>query len=266
MYTMHNPVAFVDPSGLSALGTALFLIGGAAILGGGIDAAAQVATSRGNTTINMRSVAGSAAGSAAVTGLMMVPGSRGVKLGFWGTAAWVGASGGVGYNVNHFVSGTNPTVQGNIHAVMGSATMGIVGWGCINRVPAAPPSMGRFTGNWNALNADERIIARDLMKRGGNVHANPRSNAHGVKTPDFRVNGVYTELKTLHGNSLNTPVKRIREGFEQGAQTVIIDGRRTSLTSQQAFDSINRAAGSIPGGLPGEVEIWIREGIVFRRR
>lgn len=33
------------------------------------------------------------------------------------------------------------------------------------------------------------------------------------------------ELKTLHANNINTAVTRIQDGFEQGAQGVIIDAR-----------------------------------------
>ena len=65
------------------------------------------------------------------------------------------------------------------------------------------------------------------------------------------VDGVKTELKTLNGSSLNTPVTRIQDGFEQGAQTVIIDGRKTGLTLEQADTVINRALGKYGGTLPG---------------
>ena len=33
------------------------------------------------------------------------------------------------------------------------------------------------------------------------------------------------ELKTLHANNINTAVTRIQDGFEQGAQGIIIDAR-----------------------------------------
>ena len=77
------------------------------------------------------------------------------------------------------------------------------------------------------------------------------------------VNGVKTELKTLNGTSLNTPVKRITEGFEQGASTVIVDGRKTGITMQDAETIVNRVIGKL-GELPGSVEIWTNEGIFVR--
>ena len=82
--------------------------------------------------------------------------------------------------------------------------------------------------------------------------------------PDFFVNGVKTELKTLNGTSLNTPVKRIQEGFEQGALTVIVDGRKTGITMQEAESTVRRVVGKL-GKLPGTVEIWTKEGILRRR-
>jgi len=60
-------------------------------------------------------------------------------------------------------------------------------------------------------------VIEDLLNQGRNVEIIPRSNVQGVSTSDFRVNGVLTELKTLTGTSLNTPVTRIQYGFQQGA-------------------------------------------------
>lgn len=82
--------------------------------------------------------------------------------------------------------------------------------------------------------------------------------------PDYYVNGVKTELKTLNGNSLNTPVTRIQDGFKQGAESVIIDARKTSITTEQAALIIDRAAGVYGGKLPGTVEIWTTGGKVIQ--
>ena len=106
---------------------------------------------------------------------------------------------------------------------------------------------GTLTGKLDGLKPDERSMVEDLLNSGKNVEIIPRSNIPNDKTPDFFVNGVKTELKTLNGTSLNTPVTRIQDGFEQGAQTVI-----------------NRALGKYGGTLPGGVEIWTNEGILRR--
>lgn len=73
------------------------------------------------------------------------------------------------------------------------------------------------------------------------------------------------ELKTLIGTSLNTPVTRIQDGFKQGAEAVIIDGRNTGFTVDNANTVIERVLGKYGGELPGTVEIWTVEGIIRRQ-
>ena len=123
---------------------------------------------------------------------------------------------------------------------------------------------GILIGKLDGLKPDERSMVEDLLNLGKDVEIIPRSNIPNDKTPDFFVDGVKTELKTLNGSSLNTPVTRIQDGFEQGAQTVIIDGRKTELTLEQADTVINRALRKYGGTLPGKVEIWTNEGILRR--
>ena len=122
---------------------------------------------------------------------------------------------------------------------------------------------GRLIGKLDGLTSDERQMIQDLLSSGKDVEIIPRSSEQGVKTPDFLVDGVKTELKTLNGTSLNTPVKRILEGFEQGAETVIIDARKTGITMQEAEKIIDRVIGKL-GKLPGTIEIWTNEGIFVR--
>lgn len=78
------------------------------------------------------------------------------------------------------------------------------------------------------------------------------------------MNGITTELKTITGNSLNTPVTRIREAFQQGASQGIIDARVTKSTNSQANESLSRAGGSFCGELPGWAEIWPADGMGWR--
>ena len=72
---------------------------------------------------------------------------------------------------------------------------------------------GTLTGKLDKLTADERKIVEDLLSSGKNIEIILESNIDRVKTPDFLVDGIKTELKTLNGTSLGTPVKRIVEGF-----------------------------------------------------
>lgn len=117
----------------------------------------------------------------------------------------------------------------------------------------------------DGLTSAERKVVNDLLSQGKNVEIIPRSNVQGVSTPDFIINGVKTELKTLNGTSLNTPVTRITDVFKQGADAVIIDARNVGITAEQANQILNRAAGTYQNKvLPGQVEIWTVDGIIRR--
>ena len=123
---------------------------------------------------------------------------------------------------------------------------------------------GTLTGKLDGLTANERAIVEELLASGKDVEIIPRSSLQNIKTPDFLVDGVRTELKILEGSSLNTPVTRIQKGFKQGAEVVIIDGRNTGVTLNEANTIINRALGTYGGKLPGIVEIWTTDGIIRR--
>lgn len=123
---------------------------------------------------------------------------------------------------------------------------------------------GILTGKLDGLTTVARTMIDDLLNAGNNVEIIPRSNIPGNKTPDFLVNDVKTELKTLTGTSLNTPVTRIQDGYKKGTEAVIIDGRNTGLILNDANTVIERALGKYGGELPGIVEIWTAEGIIGR--
>lgn len=52
--------------------------------------------------------------------------------------------------------------------------------------------------------------------------------------------------------------------LSKGQKPVIIDGRNTGLTIDNANTVIERAVGKHGGELPGTVEIWTIEGIIRR--
>ena len=125
---------------------------------------------------------------------------------------------------------------------------------------------GSLIGSLDDLSQDERKMVNDLLNQGKNVEIIPRSDVQGVKTPDFRVDGVLTELKTLNGTSLNTPVSKIQKAFNQGASTVIVDGRGTGITIEQANGVLSRIDGIYKENIPGLIEIWTNDGIVYGGR
>ncbi|SCM83031.1 conserved hypothetical protein [uncultured Sporomusa sp.] len=118
-----------------------------------------------------------------------------------------------------------------------------------------------MTGSLEGLTAAEKTVINDLTTVGKNVEIIPKTTA--TKTPDFLVNGVKTELKSLENPNLNTAITRIQKGFKQGAEVVIIDARQAGLTAEQASQVLTRASGTYEGKLlPGKVEIWTVEGII----
>ena len=121
--------------------------------------------------------------------------------------------------------------------------------------------LGKYIGNRNDLTSDEKKVVDDLVSQGKTVESISRNPKD--PTPDFYVDGVKTELKTLHGTSLNTPVTRITDGFEQGAETVILDARLTELTIEQANTVIDRVNGIYQNDIPGRIEIWTQYGTIY---
>jgi hypothetical protein len=120
---------------------------------------------------------------------------------------------------------------------------------------------GILKGSVDGLTVAERKVVGELVSQGKTVEIIPKTTQ--AKTSDFFVDAVKTELKTLQNPNTGTGMKRIQEGFGQGAEKVIIDARESGLTSSQAQEIINRALGKYPGGqLPGHVEIWTGEGII----
>lgn len=131
--------------------------------------------------------------------------------------------------------------------------------------PKGSSKAGIIKGSLDGLKQHERIFVNDLISQGKNVEIIPKGPG---KTPDFFVDCVKTELKTLKPQggeaNLNTAITRIKEGFQQQPEVVILDGRSVSLTKAQAQNVISRTVGTFKesGGVPGKIEIWTIEGVV----
>lgn len=128
---------------------------------------------------------------------------------------------------------------------------------------------GAGTATFYSYNMESEIDAAEIARYEKNssfesssvVKGNLKGSLNKLTTDERTV--VNNLLKTLNGASLNTPVKRITEGFKQGASTIIIDGRKTGITMQEAETVVNRTQGKL-GKLPGTVEIWTNDGIFTR--
>ncbi|MGM0713273.1 hypothetical protein [Brevibacillus parabrevis] len=120
----------------------------------------------------------------------------------------------------------------------------------------------------------ERKVAAYLMMMGQDVTAlNTKNNLgqNGTRTPDFLVDGVLTELKTLFGAELNrnTASGQISSGLRQGAQAVIIDAMKYDNVNEfDVFDILYKGFEIYHNNYPDssilantEIQIWTKEGI-----
>lgn len=119
---------------------------------------------------------------------------------------------------------------------------------------------GTLTGSLDGRTLAERQYVEDLLSEGRNVEILKESTIEGVKTADFRVDGVVTELKTLNTLGNNTIKNAIEEAAHQGQQ-IVIDVRHLNISPQAAGREILRAQGNV-GGLSGRVTILTQGGRV----
>lgn len=129
--------------------------------------------------------------------------------------------------------------------------------------PVGPNSgRGNLTGDLNTINPVERNIVQELLDSGRDVELVPRSN---TQTPDFLIDGVPTELKTLERAGRNTLKNAIQSASSQGDQ-ILIDARNVPITSENAMMQIQRAQGSLLNdgrpSLNGRVTVLTQEGSV----
>lgn len=143
-----------------------------------------------------------------------------------GMVYWVRRSDDFRLNIN-LMDEAGDTVQETLQAGMRVGDAGELAGDAIKGSSAV---RGTLTGKLEGLTAAEKTMVNDLLNAGNDVEIIPRSNISGQKTPDFLVNGVKTELKTI-----------------DIANTVI-----------------ERTLGKYGGELPGTVEIWTIEGIIRR--
>jgi hypothetical protein len=124
------------------------------------------------------------------------------------------------------------------------------------------PKPGNLIGNLNEINLTERAMVNELLNQGKNVEIVPRG---ATKTPDFLINGVSTELKTLQIAGKNTLKNAIQDASQQG-QKILIDARNVSIKAENAKQQILRAEGNlIKNGKPslnGRVTILTKNGPV----
>jgi hypothetical protein len=114
---------------------------------------------------------------------------------------------------------------------------------------AAPkPARGKLSGSLDGLTPAERAAVEALLAEGRNVEVVPRTDK---RTPDFKIDGIATELKTISGVAKQTP-----EGLSAAIASRIMDGRgqanhilvsvldQAGMTLEIATRGIRRAYGA----------------------
>lgn len=116
---------------------------------------------------------------------------------------------------------------------------------------------GALTGSLDDLRPAERDMVAELLSQGRNIEIIPRGSS---KTPDFLVNDIPTELKTLVSAGTNTLKNAIQKAAQQGEQ-ILVDARNVPITAEEAAHQIKRAQGNI-SNLEGRVTVLTKDGPV----
>jgi len=110
------------------------------------------------------------------------------------------------------------------------------------------------------MSAEELQVFNELREAGVDIQRLPVSGLPGVKSADFLINGVPTELKTLEAAGPNTLKNAIEKASAQGEQ-VLIDARKVDISASSALSQAQRAQGNI-GGLVGRITVLTKQGPV----
>jgi filamentous hemagglutinin len=107
---------------------------------------------------------------------------------------------------------------------------------------------GALIGSLEELTKGEKGFVEDLLSQGKNVEVVPRGTG---RTPDFKIDGIQQELKTLSGVAKQTPdglstamASRIMDGRGQATQIVVDAKGQAGMTQEIAERGIRRAYGA----------------------
>lgn len=118
---------------------------------------------------------------------------------------------------------------------------------------------GKLVGSLKGLEASERAFVEESLSAGRDVEIIPRQP--GIKTPDFKIDGVITEYKKLEKAGTNTLKNALEAAAEQSSEHILIDARGVAIDAEDAIAQIERAEGNV-GGLKGRVTVLTSAGEV----
>lgn len=131
---------------------------------------------------------------------------------------------------------------------------------------------GTLTGSLDDLTAEERRYAAEQVAAGHDVEIVPRGAG---RTPDFTIDGVRTELKTLSGAEARTADRlsaavssRIMDARGQSG-AIVVDARgQRGMTQAIAARGVRRAVGAdnLSGGRIRSITVLAPDGTASFRR
>lgn len=98
---------------------------------------------------------------------------------------------------------------------------------------------GKIIPNGVSLEKHEYDTILFLTMIGNDIELIPPSNTPGVRTPDFKMNGVEWEMKSPNGNSRSTIEHAFQIASHQ-SQNIIIDLRRTKIPDSRALHLLGK--------------------------
>ena len=115
-------------------------------------------------------------------------------------------------------------------------------------LPGVGAPRGTLTGSLDELTEAEKRFVEHQLSQGKNVEVVPRGAG---RTPDFKIDGIQTELKTLSGVAKQTPdglssatASRIMDGRGQATQITVDARGQAGMTRDIAERGIRRAYGA----------------------
>lgn len=135
-----------------------------------------------------------------------------------------------------------------------------------HRIHSETYGTGSITGaerDWGELTPAESAFARDLAQRGFHVRIIPRRR--DKRTPDFLVDGVTIELKTLQSFGRRTLEKRLKDSLPQKPDVTIIDCRNVEANLESVRRQIRAVEVSKNVSLEGKVIVCPTDRSMYTR-
>lgn len=121
--------------------------------------------------------------------------------------------------------------------------------------------MSGLERDWGKMTEAERMFARELASEGFHVRLVPTRRDR--KTPDFEVNGVSFELKTLQSFGQSTVKKNVKRAYGQSPDWIIINLRNVEANREATEQQIRAAETKLKASLQGKSIVWMPDGTTW---